>query len=238
MIANRSVPADTVLPHVVYRDVAEAIAWLTKTFGFAEHYRYGEPGGPISGAQMHLGNAWIMVNRARAGRGSPAHLGCGTQSQREKRSRGELILEFLRDSGMARRVPTMSRYSWPVRLGIEIGFLGDVAETFSIGGEVFVDVLAVVGDFAVGRLEQAREHFCGSALSGTVRTQVAENLAGLKGEGYVLDGGNGAIEFVQPVGCEHQAFLVASGQVTAGVCGQLVGHRRVGGGSHRGPPLW
>ncbi len=80
MIANRSVPADTVLPHVVYRDVAEAIAWLTKTFGFAEHYRYGEPGGPISGAQMHLGNAWIMVNRARAGRGSPAHLGCGTQS--------------------------------------------------------------------------------------------------------------------------------------------------------------
>src|SRR5260370_1917094 len=80
MIANRSVPTDTVLPHVVYRDVAEAIAGLSKTFGFAEHYRYGEPEGPISGAQMHLGNAWIMVNRARAGRGSPAHLGCGTQS--------------------------------------------------------------------------------------------------------------------------------------------------------------
>ncbi len=80
MIANRSVPTDTVLPHVVYQDVADAIAWLTKAFGFTEHYRHGEPGGPISGAQMHLGNAWIMVNGARAGRVSPAQLGCGMQS--------------------------------------------------------------------------------------------------------------------------------------------------------------
>src|SRR5258706_3873488 len=80
MIANRSVPTNTVLPHVVYQDVADAIAWLTKTFGFREHYRYGEPGGPISGAQMHLGNAWIMVNGARAGRVSPAQLGCATHS--------------------------------------------------------------------------------------------------------------------------------------------------------------
>ncbi len=80
MIANRSVPTDTVLPHVVYRDVAEAIDWLTKTFGFEEHYRYGEPGGEVSGAQMHLGNAWIMVFKARARWGSPAQLGHGTQS--------------------------------------------------------------------------------------------------------------------------------------------------------------
>jgi uncharacterized glyoxalase superfamily protein PhnB len=80
MIANRSVPADTVLPHVSYQNVAAAIAWLTKTFGFAEHYRYGEPGGPIGGAQMHLGNAWIMLKGARAGSASPAQLGYGTQS--------------------------------------------------------------------------------------------------------------------------------------------------------------
>jgi predicted enzyme related to lactoylglutathione lyase/AraC-like DNA-binding protein len=77
MIANRSVPTDAVLPHVVYRDVAEAIAWLTKTFGFIEHYRYSEP---IGGAQLHLGNAWIMLKRARAGTASPAQLGYGTQS--------------------------------------------------------------------------------------------------------------------------------------------------------------
>lgn len=39
MILNRSVPADTVLPHLVYRDVEAAIAWLEKAFGFFEHYR-------------------------------------------------------------------------------------------------------------------------------------------------------------------------------------------------------
>jgi hypothetical protein len=42
MIKNRSVPPDTVLPHVMYQDLASAIVWLGKTFGFREHYRYGE----------------------------------------------------------------------------------------------------------------------------------------------------------------------------------------------------
>ncbi|MDQ6663013.1 MAG: VOC family protein [Acidobacteriota bacterium] len=76
---NRSVPADTVLPHIFYRNVANAIAWLGEVFGFTEHYRYGEPGGPI-GAQMHLGDAWIMLKSARAGCASPAQLRYGTQS--------------------------------------------------------------------------------------------------------------------------------------------------------------
>jgi uncharacterized glyoxalase superfamily protein PhnB len=78
MIKNRSVPPDTVLPHVVVQDVAEAIAWLTRCF--SEHYRYGDPAGPVSGAQMHLGNAWIMLRRAREDCASPAQLGYGTQS--------------------------------------------------------------------------------------------------------------------------------------------------------------
>jgi len=79
MISNRSLPTDTLLPHVAYPNVGEAIAWLTKTFGFAEHYRYGDAAG-ISGAQMHLGNAWIMLKRAREGTSTPALLGYGTQS--------------------------------------------------------------------------------------------------------------------------------------------------------------
>jgi uncharacterized glyoxalase superfamily protein PhnB len=80
MPKNRSVPTDTVLPHVFYQNVEVAIVWLTKTFGFAEHYRYGEPGAPASGAQMHLGEAWIMLSTARAGRATPAQIGYGTQS--------------------------------------------------------------------------------------------------------------------------------------------------------------
>ncbi len=77
MIENRSVPSDTILPHIVYQNVDEAIAWLSRTFGFSEHYRYGNP---TSGAQMHLGNAWIMLRKAEEGSASPAKFGYGTQS--------------------------------------------------------------------------------------------------------------------------------------------------------------
>jgi uncharacterized glyoxalase superfamily protein PhnB len=79
VIPNRSVPTDTLLPHVVYPDIREAIAWLSKAFGFREHYRYGEAKDP-SGAQMHLGKAWVMLHKARPGSASPAQLGSATQS--------------------------------------------------------------------------------------------------------------------------------------------------------------
>jgi uncharacterized glyoxalase superfamily protein PhnB len=77
MLTNRSVPVDTVLPHVTYKRLPEAMDWLGRTFGFVEHYRYGEP---VSGAQVHLGNAYIMVRAARGEYRSPAELGFGNQS--------------------------------------------------------------------------------------------------------------------------------------------------------------
>jgi uncharacterized glyoxalase superfamily protein PhnB len=78
MLRNRSVPVDTVLPHISYKDLPRAIEWLSTTFGFVEHYHYGDP---LSGAQMHLGNAWIMVNAAKSPEHrNPAELGYGTQS--------------------------------------------------------------------------------------------------------------------------------------------------------------
>lgn len=80
VITNRSVPTDIVLPHVVYQSLEDAIPWLDNTFGFVEHYHYGEPGGPISGAQMHLDEAWIMLREARPGSASPAQLASATQS--------------------------------------------------------------------------------------------------------------------------------------------------------------
>jgi uncharacterized glyoxalase superfamily protein PhnB len=79
MQKNRSVPTDIILPHVTYQNVRAAIEWLTRVFGFAEHYRYGDPANP-DGAQMHLGDAWIMVNSARPGRSTPAQLGSETQT--------------------------------------------------------------------------------------------------------------------------------------------------------------
>jgi uncharacterized glyoxalase superfamily protein PhnB len=80
MPTNRSVPSDTVLPHLVYENVADALVWLAATFGFTEHYRYGEPGGPVSGAQMQLGAACIMLHSARPSSATPLRLGYGTQS--------------------------------------------------------------------------------------------------------------------------------------------------------------
>jgi uncharacterized glyoxalase superfamily protein PhnB len=80
MLKNRSVPTNTLLPHIFYRDVAEAMVWLTRVFGFREHYHYGDDAGLISGAQMHFGDAWMMLKRAPAGRSVPADLGYGTQS--------------------------------------------------------------------------------------------------------------------------------------------------------------
>jgi uncharacterized glyoxalase superfamily protein PhnB len=77
VISNRSVPTDTILPHVMYRDVEEASAWLSRAFGFVEHYRYGNP---VSGAQMSAGNAWIMLKRAQRPEATPKALGFGTQS--------------------------------------------------------------------------------------------------------------------------------------------------------------
>jgi uncharacterized glyoxalase superfamily protein PhnB len=65
VIENRSVPTASLLPHVVYRNLAEAIDWLSKTFGFVEYYRYGEP---ISGAMVRSGAAYMMLKAARDGR--------------------------------------------------------------------------------------------------------------------------------------------------------------------------
>jgi uncharacterized glyoxalase superfamily protein PhnB len=75
---NRSVPTNSPLPHIVYQRVPEAIEWLTRTFGFTEHYRYGDPSNP-AGAQLHLDDAWIMLEAARPGRSTPAELGAYTQ---------------------------------------------------------------------------------------------------------------------------------------------------------------
>lgn len=41
MRTNRSMPPSTVIPVLVYADVAAAIEWLCDTFGFAERWRAG-----------------------------------------------------------------------------------------------------------------------------------------------------------------------------------------------------
>jgi len=42
MKKNRSIPDASVIPVLIYPDVREAVAWLTRAFGFAERLRIGE----------------------------------------------------------------------------------------------------------------------------------------------------------------------------------------------------
>ena len=77
---NRSVPADILLPHVIYQNVEQAIAWLGTVFGFKENYRYGDTGGRVDGAQIYLGNAYIMVRVIHRDGSTPSKIGTYTQS--------------------------------------------------------------------------------------------------------------------------------------------------------------
>ncbi|HXY24922.1 MAG TPA: VOC family protein [Candidatus Acidoferrum sp.] len=109
MLKNRSVPADILLPHVIYQDVRQAIAWLTRVFGFRENYRYGNTGGTVDGAQMCLGNAYIMVRGTHRDGSTPAKIGTYTQSLtvfvedvdahfRRAKSEGAKIVEELHET--------------------------------------------------------------------------------------------------------------------------------------------
>ena len=70
-------PIDTLIAHVYYRDLEEAVAWLTRVFGFVEQFRYGSP---IGGAQLRAANAWVMLKGLPAEGRTPRELGYDTQS--------------------------------------------------------------------------------------------------------------------------------------------------------------
>ena len=57
MRPNRSMPAPTVIPVLIYPDVREAVAWLTEAFGFAERLRIGES----HRSQMRVGEAGAVI---------------------------------------------------------------------------------------------------------------------------------------------------------------------------------
>ena len=107
MLTNRSVPVDTVLPHVTYKNLPEAIDWLSRTLGFVEHYRYGDP---VSGAQVRLGQCidhgesgarrLSQSGRARVWNAKPDHLSSRMSSStlRTAKAPGQTIVEDLHET--------------------------------------------------------------------------------------------------------------------------------------------
>lgn len=67
MIVNRSAPASTVVPVLVYEDVSEAIEWLREAFGFRERLRAPGPGGRIIHAQLSFGDGDVMIGASGGG---------------------------------------------------------------------------------------------------------------------------------------------------------------------------
>jgi uncharacterized glyoxalase superfamily protein PhnB len=64
---NRSIPAATVIPVLIYPDVREAVAWLGAAFGFAERVRIGED----HRAQLSFGDGAVIVGDVRHDRRPP-----------------------------------------------------------------------------------------------------------------------------------------------------------------------
>jgi uncharacterized glyoxalase superfamily protein PhnB len=62
MTTNRSAPAATIVPILIYEDVALAIEWLCRAFGFTERLR-AERDGVVGHAQLACGEGAIMLGR-------------------------------------------------------------------------------------------------------------------------------------------------------------------------------
>jgi uncharacterized glyoxalase superfamily protein PhnB len=62
MIDNRTMPSATIMPVLVYHDVAEACEWLCRVFGFSERWRAGD-----HRAQLAFGDGTVVVGEARTG---------------------------------------------------------------------------------------------------------------------------------------------------------------------------
>ena len=60
-IVNRSAPSATVVPVLVYEDVAKAIGWLCQAFGFSERLRAARPDGVVLHAQLSIAECAVML---------------------------------------------------------------------------------------------------------------------------------------------------------------------------------
>jgi uncharacterized glyoxalase superfamily protein PhnB len=67
-------------PYLYYENVAGALEWLARAFGFRERMRMPGPDGGIAHAEMELADGLIMMGRPGADYRNPRRLGQVTQS--------------------------------------------------------------------------------------------------------------------------------------------------------------
>ena len=80
MPANPPKDMPRVTPYLYYEDVAAALAWLARAFGFRERLRMPGPDGSVMHAEMQLADGVVMMGRPGPDYRSPKRLGQVTQS--------------------------------------------------------------------------------------------------------------------------------------------------------------
>jgi PhnB protein len=61
MVANPPENVPRVTPYILYEDVASALGWLEKAFGFHERMRLPGPDGKVNHAEMEVADGVIMM---------------------------------------------------------------------------------------------------------------------------------------------------------------------------------
>jgi len=80
MPANPPDDMTRVTPYLHYQDVARALDWLARAFGFRERLRMPGPDGAITHAEMEYADGVIMLGCPGADYRNPKRLGQPTQS--------------------------------------------------------------------------------------------------------------------------------------------------------------
>ncbi|MFQ5698398.1 MAG: VOC family protein [Myxococcota bacterium] len=68
-----------ITPYLLYEDVAGALTWLSRTFGFEERLRLPAPDGSVAHAEMELSDGVIMMGHPGPEYRNPKRLGQVTQ---------------------------------------------------------------------------------------------------------------------------------------------------------------
>lgn len=68
----------TITPHLLYGDVAAAIDWLGRVFGFEERLRFADDSGTVTHAELTLGQGEVFLGHPGPDYKNPKELGAYT----------------------------------------------------------------------------------------------------------------------------------------------------------------
>ena len=70
-MANPPTGMPRMVPYLFYEDVASALEWLSRVFGFVEHLRFTEEDGSVTHAEMRMSDGVIMLGDPGEGYENP-----------------------------------------------------------------------------------------------------------------------------------------------------------------------